>query len=221
ATAFDTFAGAVALAESAAPDLLVLEGSGTAIPPCAADATVLVVRDRDDPDTWPVVHRLLLADLVLVRMPVEEVASTRFSTLASPSHPAAPVVHITFRPAPLGDVDGRRTFVATTAPVAAGGVWRETFEQVHGARVIGITHRLSDRRGLEEDLAAAAGTYEVLACELKAAAVDVAVARATEAGAEVVFVDNRPSGIGADLEEEILKIAEVAQERFRDSRKSR
>jgi cyclic 2,3-diphosphoglycerate synthetase len=217
-TAFDTVAGAIALAETVNPDVLLLEGSGTAVPPCAADGTILVVRDADDPASWPLAHRLLLADLVLVRMPGVQVTSTRFSTLASPNHPVTSVVHIAFRPTPLGNVDGRRIFVATTAPEAAGGMWREAFERTHGALVAGMTHHLGDRRRLEEDLAAAAGTYDVLACELKAAAVDVAVARAMEGGAEVVFVDNRPTGIGADLEQEILKVSAIARERFRAAR---
>ena len=56
--------------------------------------------------------------------------------------------------------------------------------------MVGWSARLADRAGLAEDLDAA-DDYDVLLTELKAAAVDVGVERASARGAEVVFVDNR------------------------------
>src|SRR5260221_97812 len=43
--------------------MMVLEGSRTALPPVAADATVLVLRSIDRPDRGFGIYRLLLADL--------------------------------------------------------------------------------------------------------------------------------------------------------------
>ena len=216
ATAFDTVAEAVVLAETLDPDVIVLEGSGTAIPPVHADATILVARDSDDLGSWPGVHRLLLADLVVVRMAGGKVDPTKHSTLTSPNRDPATVVcvAVTLEPSLLGEVRGRSVYAATTAPVAAGASLRHHLEQAHGARVIGISHRLADRSGLEEDLRAVAGRYDVLACELKAAAVDVAVRAATESGAGIVFIDNRPRSREHDLEDEIMKVAHRAREQF-------
>ncbi len=46
----DTFAAGVALADSIADHELLFEGSGTAIPPVHADATVCVVAAGSDPE---------------------------------------------------------------------------------------------------------------------------------------------------------------------------
>ncbi len=214
-TAFDTVSQAIGEAERLGCGVVILEGSGTAIPPAAADATILVARDTDDPGEWPFAHRILLADLLVVRMPGEEVSPTLASALTSPNRDqASPIVFVTLRPTPMKPVEGRRVFVATTAPEAAGDAIRSYLHRQYGAEVTGISHHLADRARLVEDLSAAVGTYEVLACELKAAAVDVAVRSANQAGAEVVFLDNRPAGIGEDLDAAILAAARRAEERF-------
>lgn len=216
ATAFDTVAEAVEAAATLDPGVIVLEGSGTAIPPVHADATILVARDTDDLGSWPGYHRLLLADMVVVRMSVGKVDLTEDSAHTSPNRDPASVafVAVSLEPTPLGEVRGRSVYMATTAPEAAGASLRGHLEQTHGARVIGISHRLADRPGLEQDLREAAGRYDILAVELKAAAVDVAVRAATESGAEIVFVDNRPRSETHDLEDRIMNVARTARDRF-------
>jgi cyclic 2,3-diphosphoglycerate synthetase len=79
---------------------------------------------------------------------------------------------------------------------------------------VGISHRLSDRAGLVQDLDAAPG-YDVLLTELKAAAIDVAAERALERGAEVVLADNRAETIEGDgeLGDLLLQTARLAVER--------
>ena len=218
ATAVDTVVAAVEAAHGLEPDVIVLEGSGTAIPPVHADATILVARDTDDLGSWPASHRLLLADLLVVRMTDGKVASTEDFALTSPDRPPASVVRVAvaLRPTPLGPVEGRRVFAATTAPVDTGDMLRDHLEREYGAKVIGVTHHLADRTKLETDLRAIAGRYEILAVELKAAAVDVAVRVAQEGGAEIVFVDNRPISAGRDLEDEIATVHKKAQERFKN-----
>lgn len=216
----DTVRAAVEVAGGLGAGILVLDGSGTAIPPVAADATILVVGGARGPETLAGLasYRILLADLVVATMISEPIVSTRtLSALTSLTRDLArdvAYVGITFRPTPLGRVAGRKVLFATTAPEAVGGALREHLEGVHGAQVVGVTHRLADRVGLEADLAAARGTYEVLLTELKAAAVDVAAAMAAGAGAEVVFVDNRPVDVDGDLRAEVCRLAEVARKRF-------
>lgn len=235
ATGFDTVEAALKEALTLAPDVVLLEGSGTAIPPVRADATVLVARHDDDPDAWPLVHRLLLADLVVVRMPSDKVGPVHglqgrtpndktpggvahlvqgSSASASRTREQASVVPVTLHATPMSGVNGRIVFVATTAPEAAGDAIRAQLQQVHGAHVAGITHHLAERPKLAQDMSNAAGTYEVLVCEIKAAAVDVAMKAAHDAGAGVVFLDNRPQAQGGNLEDEILKVARTATQRF-------
>jgi len=204
--AFDTVGEAIAVAEGEEPDILILEGSGTAIPPVRADAVVLVVGGATPPEemTTPLGYlRLLIADLALVTMAEEPVLSTEtLSALSSSTAELArdvPVVRTVFRPAPVGSVAGKSVFVATTAPETAGRSMRIHLEEAHGAEVVGITHRLADRSRLSQELADVGGRYEVLLTELKAAAVDVAVRAAVSAGATVAFLDNIPVAVEGDL----------------------
>jgi len=188
---------AVAVACDRRPDLLVLEGSGAALPPVTWDAGVLVV-----PATCPVEYltgylgpyRLLRADLAVVTM--------KGSPVPGSEDPSAVIAHLRralgdarvvvtdFVPVPLADVKGRDVFLASTAPEAVVRRKAHHLQADHGCTVVGWSDRLADRAGLAEDLDAAP-SYDVLLTELKAAAIDVASERALFRGAEVVFVDNR------------------------------
>jgi predicted GTPase len=92
-------------------------------------------------------------------------------------------------------------------------------EADHGCTVVGWSTRLADRAGLVEDLDAVQG-YDVLLTELKAAAVDTAVARALDRGAEVVFVDNRAEATGGtvDLDSALGGVIDTALDRARTRR---
>ncbi|MFA5890203.1 MAG: 2,3-diphosphoglycerate synthetase [Actinomycetota bacterium] len=204
-TVYDTVARAVEIADAMSPDVIILEGSGTAIPPARAGATLLVAGPAPPGDLTVGLgpFRLLIADLVVVTMAEEPLHSseTLSALTSSVSEFAAgvSVVRTVFRPAPVGSVRGKRILFATTAPEHAGPVLIRHLEQVHGAEVVGTTHRLADRSRLSEDLRRAEGTYEVLLTELKAAAVDVAARAAVASGAEVVFADNIPVAVDGDL----------------------
>ncbi|MDX1621382.1 MAG: hypothetical protein R3320_10355, partial [Nitriliruptorales bacterium] len=110
-------------------DLAVLEGSGAAIPPAHADATMLIVPATIDPiDLHAMLPlRFLLADLIVLTMAderlVDESQTARVreaveEILRRLQRDDAPpgVVTTRFRPAPLGEVAGRRVVVASTAP---------------------------------------------------------------------------------------------------------
>lgn len=79
---------------------------------------------------------------------------------------------------------------------------------------MGVSHRLSDRAGLAEDLDAAPA-YDVLLTELKAAAMDVAAEHARERGAEVILSDNHAETVGGDgeLKDLLLETVRLAVER--------
>jgi cyclic 2,3-diphosphoglycerate synthase len=216
---YDNVAEAVAAANGIPGDVLVLEGSGSAIPPVAADATVLVLRAVDRPDLGFGIYRLLLADLVVVTMAEEPAASTQaLSDLSSSLNDLAgcAVVRTVFRPIPVTPVRGRTIFYATTAPETMSEKLVAYLESIHGARVAGVSHNLGDRDALERDLSTAEGTYEVLLTELKAAAIEVAAARALATGASVVFADNMPVALDGEpgLDEALLAVVDAAADRF-------
>jgi cyclic 2,3-diphosphoglycerate synthetase len=204
--------------------ILILEGSGSAVPPVPWDAGVLVV-----PASVPVEYlagylgpfRLLLSDLVVVTM-----AS---GPLAGPEHLSALRPHIRrflddsrqivtdFIPVPLADVKGERVFFTTTAPPTVAERQIAHLEAAHGCTVVGWSTRLADRAGLAEDMGDAE-RFDVLLTELKAAAVDVACEQALERGAEVVFVDNRAIVVEGptDLDTALGEVIDLSLERGRE-----
>jgi cyclic 2,3-diphosphoglycerate synthase len=197
---------AAEMAAARGPGLVILEGSGSAVPPVPWDAGVLVVPASAPPEYvggYLGPFRLLLSDLVVLTMAGDpDQGSENLSALRSRLRRYlgdAPHVVTDFSPVPLADVQGRRAFFATTAPGAVAERQARHLESAHGCTVVGWSGRLADRAGLTQDLDEA-DDYDVLLTELKAAAVEVACERAISRGAEVVFVDNRADVIEGDID---------------------
>lgn len=219
-------------------DLLLLEGSGSAIPPAHADVTGLVV-PASCPDEYLAgyfgPYRLLLADFVVVTMceypfgtpsQVSRITDRIRTAFRSTSGPGGvegeiQVARTVFRPSPTRSVEGRSAYVATTAPEPAGESITRWLEQEHGCRVAGMSHALSDRARLETDLEMIdRGGIDVLLCEIKAAGIDVATRRALDAGIDVIYMDNVPVGIDDDDPAEIVRRAgDLAVERYENGQK--
>ena len=225
AMAYTNFPRALAVAEAVNPGLLVLEGSGAAVPPSNSDAGVLVVDAGIDPEHlcgYFGLYRLLLADLVVLTMCEEtldrsQLAAVERCARSRPlSHPK--VVCTVFRPHPLADVTGKRIWFGTTAVERAGPALKQHLEGTYGCDVVAVSHALARRDALRRDLdeQASSGGVDALVVELKAAAVDVVTRWGTERGIEVIYLDNRPETVGGDgpLEELLLDVAHSAIERF-------
>lgn len=195
------------MADRLGKELVIFEGSGAAIPPARVDGTILVVgagrgvgyvRDYFGP------YRLGLADLVVIAgaeepiVAADEVAAVRAAI--AELRPGLDVVTTTFRPVPIEPVAGKRVFFATTAPAVVLSTLTAHLEQQHGCEVVGVSGHLSDRARLREDMAAAAGSFDLLLTELKAAAIDVLAEAGEEAGVPTVLCDNVPVAVdGSDL----------------------
>jgi len=200
--------------------LVVMDGSGAALPSVPWDAGVLVVPAGLPPEylggyLGPL--RLLLSDLVVVTMGRSPAGLENLPILRSHVERLrgdARLIVTDFEPMPLGDVRGRDVFFTTTASRATAEQQSKALESVHGCRVVGWSARLADRAGLAQDLDGAEA-YEVLLTELKAAAVDVACDRALAKGAEVLFVDNRAVVVEgeADLSSALMETIGLAGER--------
>lgn len=224
AVGYSNVAEAIRAAETLPGDVTVLEGSGAALPPAHADATLLAVAGDADPELlggYLGPYRLLLADVVVVTMAEPPRSSPHqveavLAVLRSISR-LSPVVRTVFRPVPLGSVTGTRVFFATTAPDAVVTSLASYLQDRYGCEVVATSSHLADREALRADLKGAPG-FDVLLVELKAAAVDVAVRTATAVGARVVFCDNRPVTIDEDsdggLDGAIRRLAHLADERF-------
>ena len=211
------------LADRLGKELVIFEGSGAAIPPTQVDATVLVVsagrgvgyvRDYFGP------HRLDLADLVIIASAEAPIATAAEAAAIRAEieriRPDVAVVSTTFRPEPIESVAGKRVFFATTAPEAALPTLTAHLERVHGCEVVGVSAHLSDRALLRVEMAAAAGTFDVLLTELKAAAIDVVAEVGADTGVPTVLCDNVPVSVdGTDLSAAVDAVASTAIARGR------
>ena len=215
---------AAELAAERDPGLVILEGSGAAVPPIPWDAGVLVVPATAPPEYlggYLGPFRLLLSDLVVVTMATGPVTGHE-NLSALRSHVRrflddSRQIVTDFIPVPLEDVRGERVFFTTTAPGAVAARQVEHLEATHGCTVVGWSARLADRAGLAEDMEGAEG-FDILLTELKAAAVDIGVERALARGAEVVFVDNRAVVVegDTDLDTALGGVIDLAIERGRE-----
>ena len=165
---------ATELAAGIAEGALILEGSGSCIPPVVPDRTVCVVGPKsiDGLDRY----RLLRADLCLT----------------SPGFDCpGPAIGFELRPEPAAPVpDGARVAMFT-----AGA------ERCEGVEPVVASTNLSRRAALAEDLDRAAREgCDIYLTELKAAAIDTVAERARRDGARVIFLRNRPVGLDADLD---------------------
>ena len=228
----DTFAAGVRLADARDERLLLFEGSGQAIPPVHADATICVVpadAEIEQVTGYLGAYRLLLSDLVVVTMAETSLADSgavasleravRGLVSGGPNQQEQlpRFVHTVFRPTPLAPISGRRVFYVTTAPAPALGLLVRHLEHEHGGKVVGCSNHLANRPLLAADLDQAEGA-DVLVVELKAAAVDLAVGAALERGMDVVFCDNQVVTVGGDgtFEELGLQVTDRAVRRNRE-----
>jgi cyclic 2,3-diphosphoglycerate synthetase len=209
-TYLSNVAEAARLAGSLDPDLILLEGSGAAVPPLRADRTVLVTSAHRPAATLtaglgPV--RVLRSDLVVITMAEHGCVDTREAIEAVA--PGLPTVAVTLRPSPAEPLGDAPVAFFTTAPPERAGGLAERLE----ADVVAVVPALADRRALREALArddvAAAGTFLV---EVKAAAIDVVCEYAAEHGVRVVFCDNVPEPAEGepDLDAALLELASEA-----------
>lgn len=221
----------VEIANDLPGDVIVLEGSGSAIPPVHADVSILVVPSSIPTEylsSYMGPYRLLLSDFVVLTMCEEpfgspsqisavtsEIRSSFRTNKGEGSQPAVEIIRTVFRPQPTRSVEGRAVFVATTAPEAAGESIKNHLEGEQDCEVVGITHALSDRDRLEKDIADIATKADILLCEIKAAGIDVATRKAIDEGLDVVYMDNVPTSVDGDDEAGLVERAyELAAKRF-------
>ncbi len=182
----------VSTAAGLGAELVLLDGSGAALPPVAATRRLLVVSAAQPVEIaagYLNDYRARISDLVVVTMaeddaPHEELVRALRGTL----RPWAQVVRTVLRPRPLEPVSGVRVAFFCTAPATHHDRLAAHLEQAHGARVTSVSGNLSDRDRLRDDLARADADFFLV--ELKAAAVDVVAEEAARRGVRIVIASN-------------------------------
>ena len=169
-----------ALAASLGPGVLILEGSGSCVPPVRAGRTVCLV---GGPVEGLDLYRVLRADLCLLMADAEV---------------DAPAIRCELRPEPAEQ----------PSPDARVALFTTGADSCDGVEPVLVSTNLARRSALAADLErAAAEDCDVYLTELKAAAIDTVAERAAAEGARVVFVRNRPVGLDADLDAALLELA--------------
>jgi cyclic 2,3-diphosphoglycerate synthetase len=221
----------VGLANGLEPGLIVLEGSGAAQPPVAADARLLIAGAHqavDDVAGYLGAYRLLISDAVVLTMAEEPLAGPEkvgaMRAAIAAVRPDIPVFQVVFRPKPVESIAGRKVACFTTAPEAARPVLERYLEERCGCRVESFSTHLADREALREDLRSAAmDRVDTVVTEIKAAAIDVVAEQAVMRGLPVVFMDNLPVEVSPEgalregskaLEDLALQLAATARQRF-------
>jgi cyclic 2,3-diphosphoglycerate synthetase len=187
----------VRLALSLSPQLLLIEGSGAALPPLAADRTVCVTsapRARLEALSGLGPFRLLCSQLVVITG-AETLAGGELAelkrALSEWVDPDA-LVACRLEPEPVGALSaGARAAFFSTAPAAFEPL-RERLAR-DGVELCLASANLARRNELERDLAAVARERcNLFLTELKAAAVELVGAEAERRGVPFALVRNRP-----------------------------
>jgi cyclic 2,3-diphosphoglycerate synthetase len=201
------------VAEKLAPDLVVFDGSGAALPPIATDRTIVVVGGHQSPAVaggYLNAFRLLRADLVVVTMAETGTGWEGTRDVVRAVVPeSVEVVSTVLRPRPASDISGRSVAYFCTAPVVAHETLAAHLELEHGAHVVHVSGNLANREALRAELATLEA--DVFLVELKAAAVDVVAELALARGAEVVLAANDVVAADGklDLDGMLLEMARI------------
>jgi cyclic 2,3-diphosphoglycerate synthase len=208
------------LALSLEPNVLLIEGSGAAVPPVAAHQRVCLTsaaRVKEEALAYLGPYRLLGSQLVLIadahRLTAGELAALKDSLGVWCE--GATLVGCRLQPEPSTDVPaGARVAFFSTASPEHGTELRDGLAR-RGIDVRVLSTNLARRAELREDLARAEREgCDVYLTELKAAAIELVAEDAKRRGVDVVMVRNRPVSIPGepDLDAELLALLDRARE---------
>jgi cyclic 2,3-diphosphoglycerate synthase len=187
------------LAAEQAPELVIFEGSGAALPPVETAKRILVVSGEQDPDLvagYLNAYRILISDHVVLTMAEDKLVYSQVARALREVKPDVPISPVVLRPRPATRIDGKRVAFFTTAQPPAHDRLASHLRDEYGAASVDVFGSLADRVALRSDLDRVdADAYLV---ELKAAAIDVVAEIATARGIELVLVQNEVVGDGLD-----------------------
>jgi cyclic 2,3-diphosphoglycerate synthetase len=210
AVATSNVASGLDLARERDPDLVVFDGSGSAIPPVAAAKRVLVTSTFNaarDVTGYLNAYRIMLADLAVITMAAEDTPHEALGAAIRDVKPELPVIHATLRPRPLGPVEGKRVAYFTTAHGDVHERLARGLHDTYGADVVAVCGSLSDRGRLVRELETI--DADVFLTEVKAAGIDVVAETGRERGVDVVLAANDVAPIAGqpDLDAELRALA--------------
>jgi cyclic 2,3-diphosphoglycerate synthetase len=208
------------LALSLDPDLVLLEGSGAALPPIEADRTVCVTsaaRAGDESLSYLGPYRLMRSDLVVIvdahRLSAQGLSELKRS-LGEWCEDAT-LVGCRLDPEPAGPIrpDARVAFFSTA--LAAHETELRGALARRGVDVQVLSTNLARRAELRQDLVRAEREgCDLYLTELKAAAIELVAEEAERRAVELVLIRNRPVSLPGEpeLDTELVALLERARE---------
>jgi cyclic 2,3-diphosphoglycerate synthase len=195
------------------PDLVIFEGSGSALPPVATSKRILVVGANQPPELvtgYLNAYRILISDLVVLSLAEEGGEYEQLRAAIQELAPAVTIVAASLRPRPVEPIAGRRVAFFTTAQPEAADRLGAHLRDEHGAEVVHVSTSLARRDDLRRELETV--DAEVYLVEIKAAAIDVVAESAAARGIPVVFADNEVRALRGepDLDAEVEALADAA-----------
>lgn len=212
------------IAEQLPAQLLIFEGSGSALPPIMVERTICVA-GADQPLDYILgymgTYRLLISDIVVLTMCEEPLASAdRVAQLVAGIREIKPTIEVVatvLRPKPDGELAGKRVAYFTTAQGEVVDHIAQYISNTYDCSVDFVSSELADRKKLRTDLAQIKSSeIDVVLTEIKAAAIDVVSEEADRLGIQVIFCDNVPVEVdgGDRLGTLLAGLAEQAIEDF-------
>lgn len=160
------------LAASHNPDMVIFDGSGTAIPPVATTRRILVVSALQSSDVitdYLNPYRLLTADLVILTMAEHGLPYREFVDLIQKIR-KIPVIPVRLRPHPLQSIADRSIAFFSTAPRSCMSSSIDHLHSMYRTHIVHVSENLARRDLLVRELEGVKA--DALLVELKAAAID-------------------------------------------------
>ncbi len=186
------------IADSFKPDIIILEGSGSALPDSESHMNICVVgcnQNWHEIIGYLGIYRIMISDVIIITMCEKPIADKRkieeFCDNIKKINKKAKIFLSVFRPLPLGDLNGKKVVLGMTAESLINEKIKKFIENKYNCKIVGTTFNLSNRILLKEDLSNF-NEFDLILTELKAAAVDVLTSFALENGKEVVYMNNIP-----------------------------
>ena len=202
-----------AMASMLEGDIVLFEGSGSAVPPVETNCRVLIAGAGQPVDYITGMlgtYRVLISDMAVITNcegPLTEMDKVEEITAGIKEIKDMPVFKTVFRPKPFGPIEGRKVAFFTTAPKVIVGKLAHHLEENYACTVIGTSCHLSNRPLLRSDIKEFGQEADIFLSELKAAAVDVVAEAAAAMGKKMVFCDNIPITVdGQDMDEAFLSL---------------
>ncbi|MFW6279981.1 MAG: cyclic 2,3-diphosphoglycerate synthetase [Planctomycetota bacterium] len=196
------------MAEDSRHDFVVMEGSGATFAPVRTDRRMVIVGAGQPVENvlqYLGEYRIASADLAILTMCERPLAGPdkveRLRKGILQINPEIDLALTIFRPEPLGPIQDRRVFLATTAPEQIVDMIVESLEEEQNCRVTGVSTNLSDRAVLRKELDEGLKDCDTLLTEIKAASIDVAAMAAKDRGADIVFLHNSLVRVGGNVED--------------------